>query len=53
MSVVIITGSGGLIGAEAARFFGRQGMSVVGIDNDMRSYFFGQAASTAWARAEL
>ncbi|WP_096702411.1 NAD-dependent epimerase/dehydratase family protein [Magnetospirillum sp. 15-1] len=53
MSVVIITGSGGLIGAEAARFFGRQGMSVVGIDNDMRSYFFGESASTAWARAEL
>lgn len=53
MSVAIITGSGGLIGAEAARFFGAKGMTVVGIDNDMRRYFFGETASTAWARGEL
>jgi CDP-paratose 2-epimerase len=53
MSVVVVTGSGGLIGAAAARFFGAKGLSVVGIDNDMRRYFFGDAASTAWARAEL
>ncbi|ARJ67042.1 NAD-dependent epimerase [Magnetospirillum sp. ME-1] len=53
MSVVIITGSGGLIGAEATRFFGARGFTVVGIDNDMRRYFFGETASTAWARGEL
>ncbi|MEX2285628.1 MAG: NAD-dependent epimerase/dehydratase family protein [Planctomycetaceae bacterium] len=47
MSVAIITGSAGLIGSEAARYFAEQGMFVVGVDNDMRSRFFGPEASTA------
>jgi CDP-paratose 2-epimerase len=49
MSVVIVTGSGGLIGAETARTFAKQGHRVIGIDNDMRGYFFGREASTTWA----
>jgi CDP-paratose 2-epimerase len=53
MSVVIVTGSAGLIGAEACRFFHAKGLDVVGVDNDMRRYFFGDGASTSWARAEL
>lgn len=53
MSIAIVTGSAGLIGAETARFFHDKGMDVVGIDNDMRGYFFGPSASTAWAKAEL
>jgi CDP-paratose 2-epimerase len=53
MSVVVITGSAGLIGAETARFFHEKGLHVVGIDNDMRRYFFGDQASTLWARANL
>jgi CDP-paratose 2-epimerase len=53
MSVVIITGSAGLIGSEAARFFCRLGMDVVGIDNDMRKFFFGEEASTTWNRKRL
>jgi len=53
MSVVIITGSAGLIGSEAARFFGGAGYLVVGIDNDMRSLFFGAEASTDWNRRRL
>jgi CDP-paratose 2-epimerase len=48
MSIVIVTGSAGLIGSEAALFYGRAGYHIVGIDNDMRSYFFGRDASTAW-----
>ncbi len=52
MSVAIITGSAGLIGSEAAEFFAQLGLEVVGIDNDMRSYFFGNEASTTW-RAQL
>src|SRR5690606_1873265 len=47
MSVAIITGSAGLIGSEATRYFASRGMHVVGIDNDMRSRFFGSEASTA------
>ncbi|GIW95315.1 MAG: NAD-dependent epimerase [Pirellulaceae bacterium] len=46
MSVAIVTGSAGLIGSETARFFAEQGYRVVGIDNDMRSRFFGAEAST-------
>ncbi len=45
--VAIVTGSGGLIGSEAVRYFAEQGFDVVGIDNDMRAYFFGPEASTA------
>jgi CDP-paratose 2-epimerase len=48
VSVVLITGSAGLVGSEAARAFAGDGYDVVGIDNDMRKVFFGQEASTAW-----
>ena len=53
MSIAIITGSAGLIGSEAAIFFGNLGMQVVGIDNDMRKFFFGEEASTKWNRQRL
>ena len=53
MSIVVVTGSSGLIGAESCRFFAKQGMHVVGIDNDMRSYFFGDQASTKWSENRL
>ena len=53
MAIALVTGSGGLIGAEAARFFANQGLSVVGIDNDMRQYFFGEEASTRWSQEQL
>jgi CDP-paratose 2-epimerase len=53
MTVAVITGSGGLIGSEAAEYFAAQGMQVVGIDNDMRRYFFGDDASTAWRQTVL
>lgn len=53
MSVAIVTGSAGLIGSEAVRFFADLGMDVVGIDNDLRRYFFGDGASTAWNRQRL
>jgi CDP-paratose 2-epimerase len=47
MGVAIVTGSGGLIGSEAVRFFAGEGFDVVGIENDMRAHFFGASASTA------
>jgi CDP-paratose 2-epimerase len=53
MSVALITGSTGLIGAEAAAHFAGLGLDVVGIDNDMRRVFFGPEASTAWNRSRL
>lgn len=53
MSVAIVTGAAGLIGSEAVRHFAATGLDVVGIDNDMRSRFFGPDASTAWNREQL
>jgi CDP-paratose 2-epimerase len=53
MSIVLITGSAGLIGSEATRFFETLGFEVVGIDNDMRKVFFGPEASTQWQRKLL
>ena len=45
---VLITGCCGLIGSESVRFFIDKGFTVIGIDNDMRKYFFGNEASTKW-----
>lgn len=53
MSTALVTGSGGLIGSEAAEHFAGLGMDVVGIDNDLRSSFFGDEASTRWRVEEL
>jgi CDP-paratose 2-epimerase len=53
VSIVIITGSAGLIGSEATTFFAKQGFEVVGIDNDLRRVFFGEEASTSWNRQRL
>jgi len=39
--VCIVTGSGGLIGSEAAEHFASLGYDIIGIDNNMRQYFFG------------
>jgi CDP-paratose 2-epimerase len=53
MDVALITGSAGLIGSETARFLLDKGFVVVGIDNDMRRYFFGDCASTKWNGVQL
>lgn len=53
MAVVIVTGSCGLVGSEAARFYHARGFDVVGVDNDLRAYFFGAEASTRWVRERL
>jgi CDP-paratose 2-epimerase len=44
--VAIVTGSGGLIGSESVRHFVAQGYDVIGLENDMRAYFFGPEGST-------
>lgn len=49
----LITGSAGLVGSEAAKFFAEVGFEIHGIDNDMRQYFFGAEASTAWSIKRL
>ena len=53
MSVAIVTGSSGLVGSETVKFLHAQGLEVMGVDNDMRRYFFGDAASTQWNTQRL
>ncbi len=53
MSIILVTGSAGLVGSETVRYYCRQGYDVFGIDNDMRRVFFGDEASTAWNRKKL
>jgi len=53
MKIAIVTGAAGLIGSEAVQFFSTKMDLVVGIDNNMRSYFFGEEASTAWNESLL
>ena len=44
MSIAIITGSGGLIGAESVKFFSKKFDKIIGIDNNFRQYFFSRSA---------
>lgn len=46
MKIALITGSLGLIGSETCNFFYKKGFKIIGIDNDMRAYFFGEESST-------
>jgi CDP-paratose 2-epimerase len=50
MRNIIVTGSAGLIGSETVKRFAADGCRVIGIDNDMRSRFFGPEASTQKTR---
>jgi CDP-paratose 2-epimerase len=53
MAVVIVTGASGLIGSEASLFLADKGLDVVGVDPDMRRYFFGNEGGTDWRREML
>ncbi len=53
MSIVLITGSNGLVGSEAVNFFHDKGFDVVGIDNNLRKFFFGSSGSTNWIKLRL
>ena len=53
MKRVLVTGSSGLIGSEAAAFFDHRGWEVHGVDNNMRRDFFGPDGDTSWNLARL
>lgn len=42
-----------MIGSEAAEYFAAQGFKVIGIDNNMRQYFFGEDGSVNWNTERL
>lgn len=46
MKYALITGCSGLIGSQAVNFFISKGYYILGIDNHMRGYFFGEECST-------
>ena len=50
MSIVIVTGSNGLVGSESVNFFSDKGFDVIGIDNNLRKFFFGNDGSTIWIK---
>jgi CDP-paratose 2-epimerase len=51
--IAIITGSSGLIGSESVKFFVSKDFYVIGIDNNMRKYFFGEEGSTYKSKKTL
>ena len=53
IKTAIVTGAAGLVGSETVRHFCAKGWRCIGIDNDMRSYFFGAEASTHWLLEKL
>lgn len=53
MNICVITGSAGLIGSEAVNFFADKFDLIVGIDNNLRKYFFGKEGSIEWNRDRL
>jgi CDP-paratose 2-epimerase len=48
MKKILVTGAGGLIGSEVVRFFQKENIEVIGIDNNMRADFFGEKGDTSW-----
>ena len=53
MSIVLITGSSGLVGSESVNFFSKRGFSIIGIDNNLRKFFFGNEGSTNKIKNDL
>jgi CDP-paratose 2-epimerase len=51
--IVLVTGSSGLVGSEAVRYFDALGATVHGIDNNMREAFFGPGGDTTSVRQQL
>ncbi len=50
MKICVITGSNGLVGSSAVDFFLKKKFRVIGIDNNLREYFFGKDGSTSWIK---
>ena len=53
MAVAIVTGSAGLIGSESVSFLADKFDLIVGIDNNLRQYFFGSDGSTEWNKQRI
>src|SRR6056300_43892 len=49
----IVTGSIGLIGSSVSEFYLNNNKQIIGIDNDLRKYFFGLSGSNKWKEKNL
>ena len=53
MGIALITGSCGLVGSESALYFSKKGFEIIGIDNNIRKFFFGKDGDVSWVRSKL
>ncbi len=53
MNIALVTGSAGLIGSESVAFLSDKFDLVIGIDNNLRQYFFGKDGNTDWNRSRI
>jgi len=53
MDICIVTGSSGLIGSESAKFFSSKNFKIIGIDNNLRKFFFGKNGDTSWVKKKM
>ena len=51
--MIIVTGSTGLIGSATCEYYISKRINVLGIDNDLRRYFFGKEGSNKWKEKKL
>ena len=52
-SILLVTGSSGLIGSEIVAYFANLGLEVHGIDNNMRAIFLGKTGDNRWNQKHL
>jgi len=53
MNIALITGSCGLVGSESVDFFIKKKFHVLGLDNNLREFFFGKNGSTIWLKKKI
>ena len=53
MKIALITGSCGLVGSESSIFFSKKGFKIIGIDNNLRKFFFGKDGDINWVKQKL
>jgi len=53
MSVLLVTGSAGLVGSEISTYFHALGWEVHGLDSFQRAAFFGPQSDTRWNQDRL
>ena len=53
MKIALITGSCGLVGSESSTFFSKKGFKIIGVDNNLRKFFFGKDGDINWIKNKL